>query len=425
MKFFMAENIDLLDVTLYSIDCVDPVHSLESLIISSEKINFGEIILFSDVKPHPFPSKIKFIEIPSIKSLTDYNNFILQKLNQFIKSDFCLSVQADGYIHNPHLWTEEFKRWDYIGAPWQASEHFVKPNNRVGNGGVSLRSKALLEETAKLSYTNVNEDVVISIILADYLKSKNILIAPLELASKFSLEKPCEDLQVNPESDCFAFHGKGYTEFHDKQINKLKQRVIDRTNNMSTIERQFIQKQRQPSDINEHLGTLHEYAKKCETIAEMGVRSVVSSYAFALAKPKKLLCLDLYTNPNVLQFIQECKDENINMEFVEASSLEYELDQDYDMLFIDTLHTFQQLTGELNKHHSKVKKYIIFHDTVFWGNMNEDPIDSSDTGERGDTVGLVPAIRNFLKTHPNWKEVCTHTNNNGLTIIANTLNISF
>ena len=33
------------------------------------------------------------------------------------------------------------------------------------------------------------------------------------------------------------------------------------------------------SDINEHLPTLYEYAKKCNSIFEMGIRGCVSSYA--------------------------------------------------------------------------------------------------------------------------------------------------
>ena len=34
------------------------------------------------------------------------------------------------------------------------------------------------------------------------------------------------------------------------------------------------------SDINEHLPTLHDYASKCESVLELGVRGVISSYAF-------------------------------------------------------------------------------------------------------------------------------------------------
>jgi predicted O-methyltransferase YrrM len=191
--------------------------------------------------------------------------------------------------------------------------------------------------------------------------------------------------------------------------------------NIHNIEAKYNLKKSTHSDINEHLDTLYKYALKCDTIAEFGVRNVVSSYAFAHARPKELLCLDIDNNGNVDTFINECKLENINASFVHDSSTEYELTHDYDLLFIDTLHTFEQLTKELEKHHRKITKYIIFHDTIFWGHKNENPIDSSDTGERGDNVGLVPAIGNFLKTHKEWKEVATYTNNNGLTILERKL----
>jgi len=39
-----------------------------------------------------------------------------------------------------------------------------------------------------------------------------------------------------------------------------------------------------PSDINEHLPALREYASKCGTVAELGVRTKVSTYAFLKVK---------------------------------------------------------------------------------------------------------------------------------------------
>jgi Cephalosporin hydroxylase len=165
-----------------------------------------------------------------------------------------------------------------------------------------------------------------------------------------------------------------------------------------------------PSDINEHLETLYKYAKECEIIAEFGIRWVCSSYALAHARPKKLICVDINRHKNIDQFIQLCKNENINAEFHQADTRTYELIE-VDMLLIDTLHTFEQLTKELELHPSKVKKYMIFHDTISFGHVDEN---SHKTGENH---GLVPAIRNFLKNNPQWKELETHINNNGLTIL--------
>jgi hypothetical protein len=47
------------------------------------------------------------------------------------------------------------------------------------------------------------------------------------------------------------------------------------------------------SDINEHLPTLKQFAEKCEHITEMGVRGVVSTYAFLMGGPKKLIGYDI------------------------------------------------------------------------------------------------------------------------------------
>jgi hypothetical protein len=182
---------------------------------------------------------------------------------------------------------------------------------------------------------------------------------------------------------------------------------------MNNLEYFYNLKRTTPSDINEHLPTLYDYAKRCNTIAEFGVRDVCSSYALALASPQKLICVDIKSNDNITNFINLCKKENINAVFHQANTLEYELEE-VDMLFIDTLHSFNQLSLELTLHASKVKKYLIFHDTISFGYMDE------DTRKSGESCGLVPALKIFLRDNPNWKETETYTNNNGLTILTNT-----
>lgn len=411
--------IKLSNVTLCAVDCVNPYLALTALIESAKDIEFNSVILFSNIKPNNIPENIKFIYISKISNLVDYSKFIIKDLYNYTNTDYVLNIQSDGYIHNSKGWINEFLQWDYVGAPWQSTEHFVTSDCRVGNGGVSLRSRNLLRELQYIQFPEMHEDVFIGVVAKKYLETRGIKIAPLNIAAKFSVEKLCADIDINPYKDCFAFHGKTYSDFHTKKIKYLQKKALKKYPymNINTIETKYNLKKNTPSDINEHMHTLFMYALKCETIAEFGVRNVTSSYAFAHAKPKELLCLDIDDNSFVKTFINECKEENINASFVHASSLEYDLTHNYDLLFIDTLHTFNQLTKELEKHHSKINKYIIFHDTVFWGYKNENPIDSSDTGERGNNVGLVPAIGNFLKKHQEWKEICTFTNNNGLTII--------
>jgi hypothetical protein len=60
---------------------------------------------------------------------------------------------------------------------------------------------------------------------------------------------------------------------------------------MNNIEILFNNLKSTPSDINEHLPTLLRYAQECDHITEMGVRWVVSTYAFVVASPKKIISI--------------------------------------------------------------------------------------------------------------------------------------
>jgi hypothetical protein len=184
------------------------------------------------------------------------------------------------------------------------------------------------------------------------------------------------------------------------------------------------------SDINEHLPTLYEYAKKVDHITECGVRGVVSSYAFAaglLGNPRnRLIQVDLETNGSVDDFHIEAAVEGINSVFYHQSDLNCPIEQT-DLLFIDTWHIYGQLKRELARWHSHVTRYIIMHDTTIdeWhgesvrGGSNMET-QSLETGIPVEEIGrgLWPAIEEFLAAHPEWILEHRYTNNNGLTILA-------
>ena len=179
------------------------------------------------------------------------------------------------------------------------------------------------------------------------------------------------------------------------------------------------------SDINEHLPTLKKYSEECDTIVEMGVRNIVSTWAFLAGNPKKLTSLDLYSPVKFGGNLQEVYDAvdstNINFLFIEHDSLTYEMEL-CDLLFIDTWHDYLQLKQELTRHHSKVKKYIIFHDTVSFADLDEKSADEMGKLNQNETnlpKGLWPAIEEFLYHNKNWVIWEKKPNNNGLTILKN------
>ncbi len=162
-----------------------------------------------------------------------------------------------------------------------------------------------------------------------------------------------------------------------------------------------------PSDINEHLPTLKKYAEECKHITEMGVRGIVSTYALLMGKPKTLISYDI--NMCNWEPVRELVKDDTNFEFKIGNTLDIEIEQT-DLLFIDTLHNYRQLSRELLLHADKVNKYIIFHDTTSYELNGE-----SYEGKREE--GIWPAILDFIHHNPQWVIWERYTNNNGLTII--------
>lgn len=173
---------------------------------------------------------------------------------------------------------------------------------------------------------------------------------------------------------------------------------------MRTINEQYEFQCNRNSDINQHLPTLKKYSLECEHITEMGVRDIVSTWAFLMGNPKKLISYDVKQIDESI-ILNTIKDTNIEFKFILADTTKIEIEET-DLLFIDTLHTYDQLKSELELHGNKSKKYLIFHDTTLFGNR----------GERGD-IGLNPAIKEFTEKNPHWVEHEVFTNCCGLTIL--------
>jgi hypothetical protein len=176
------------------------------------------------------------------------------------------------------------------------------------------------------------------------------------------------------------------------------------------------------SDINEHLPTLKSYGEECDTVVEMGVRSLVSTWAFMASKPKKLISLDLEHpstfSGNLNEVYQMSYEYGIVFEFVQSSSLDYNMPE-CDLLFIDTWHDYLQLKKELNRHHKNTKKYIILHDTNTFGYVDESFYEDPELPrpETNLPKGLCPAVDEFLIENRNWILWERTPKNNGLTVL--------
>jgi len=187
-------------------------------------------------------------------------------------------------------------------------------------------------------------------------------------------------------------------------------------------------------DICEHLPTLYKYAKECNSVFETGVRGCISSWAFLYGlidnqnNSQKRLFLNDINECDITELLNSANSFNyISINYEWKNNLLLELNEKYDITFIDTWHVYGQLKRELDKFSKITNKYIIMHDTTIDEIYGEtirvgwDPIQQSkDSGFPIDeiTKGLWTAIEEFLNNHPEWYIKERFTNNNGLTILA-------
>ncbi len=201
------------------------------------------------------------------------------------------------------------------------------------------------------------------------------------------------------------------------------------TNSNITLYSQYSLHCNLPSDINEHLPALREIASECQTVIEIGVRNVVSSWGLIQGLSESpfsecsYLGIDLhYPEIPVYNLVKKLTEDNdIAFDFWTCNDLYIDLPKT-DLLFLDTLHIYAHLTFELEKFSECALKYIIMHDTSQGFEYTDCGSYTGDYSEYPDSIsrtkrGLWPAVEDFLKGHPEWTLYRRYTNNNGLTIL--------
>ena len=186
------------DITYVIIDTMNYELSSYALERSQQRFPVENILIFSDTAAKWSDRDV--VLIPEIQSLEDYNKIVFFELPKHLKTSHALMIQFDGYVLFGDRFSDNFLSYDYIGAPWP---HFQSHN--VGNGGFSLRSKALVESVQNFllpSDLSEAEDVVVCRYLRSRLEDKcGLTFAPLSFAETFAYEMKRTKLET------FGFHG--------------------------------------------------------------------------------------------------------------------------------------------------------------------------------------------------------------------------
>lgn len=155
-------------VTLLAVDSTIKLRwTVEALEKSTEQCDFGNVT---------------FINHLPIVGLDGYSKFCIRDMHKYMDTSHALVVQYDGYVLNGAAWTDEFLKYDYIGAPFN-------PSGIVGNGGFSLRSKKLMEWISKQGWEDFHpEDSCICVRHREEVEEAGFVFASSKIAERFAFE---------------------------------------------------------------------------------------------------------------------------------------------------------------------------------------------------------------------------------------------
>src|SRR5215471_672256 len=179
-------KIVLPDVTLVAISAV-ATELTKAAINDTLKVATPAKTLFYSREPTDWCDDWYGHWIPAApQSLIEVAEILWRDVPYRVETSHYLTIQWDGWALNPFAWTDEFLDYDYIGAPW-----WWHPENRVGNGGFSLRSARLGRFVAAhgIRYSEgLQEDEVICRKYRQALEFCGFRWAPELLAQRFSFE---------------------------------------------------------------------------------------------------------------------------------------------------------------------------------------------------------------------------------------------
>jgi hypothetical protein len=195
----VTEPLDLRDVTLCAVTSVNISQTLMAMEQCVRQINFGSVLLLTDVPLAEKPDWLETRLIRRLNSSADYSRFMLEELVDHIRTNHVLLVQWDGFVIDSAQWEASFTGCDYVGASWP---QFVD-DHQVGNGGFSLRSRRLLEACRDPRFKGRHpEDVCICRDNRTLLEKEfGIVFADKDLADRFSFER------FHRPGATFGFHG--------------------------------------------------------------------------------------------------------------------------------------------------------------------------------------------------------------------------
>ncbi|HET9270558.1 MAG TPA: hypothetical protein VFO31_20415 [Vicinamibacterales bacterium] len=174
-----------------------------------------------------------------------------------------------------------------------------------------------------------------------------------------------------------------------------------------------------PTAIQPHLPRLRDLAAGCDLVVEFGVKKAASSSALLLGA-ERVISYDLVPTPEARLLHAATRD---RWDYRIGDS-RYAPVTDCELLFVDSLHTYEQCRDELARHADAVSQFLVFHDTITFGSIGAQGesgqhrwIYTPGTPCPAAALGIRPAIDELMIRDPSWRIRAHYTDSHGLLVL--------
>ncbi len=188
---------------------------------------------------------------------------------------------------------------------------------------------------------------------------------------------------------------------------------------MTTVEQMYQEHVATQTAMTVHLPRLRALAEGLPLAVEFGVKRGASSSALLLGAAH-VISYDVVETREALRLKQAAGD---RWSYRLQSTLTAVVPA-CDLLFVDSLHTYDQVDRELTRHADYVRRYLVFHDVLTFGSVGA----KGETGAQlwtyraGESVpqvalGIRPAIDALMIRDRSWQIVASYTDSHGLLVL--------
>jgi len=168
-----------------------------------------------------------------------------------------------------------------------------------------------------------------------------------------------------------------------------------------------------------HLPRLRMLSAGLELAVEFGVKRGGSATALLLGA-QRVISIDIKPTREAQQ-LQQIVGDRWDYRICDSRTAQI---SECDLLFLDSHHSYAQVSTELEAHGHKVRRYLIFHDSITFGSIAA----ASENGKQAWTytpaqsvpqqfLGIRPAIDLYMAQDDSWRVKSHYVDSHGLLVL--------